>query len=111
MTTAKAAGPVSVSGATLSGLNLGLAATQGGIVGAGGNTRFNNLDFDLTATREGLAIRNVVGRAGGLRVVGGFNVDRKLQLDGALRSEVASPRGVTGTPIRLGGTVTAPTYQ
>jgi len=108
---AKASGPVSVSGATLNGLNLGLVATQGGIVGAGGNTRFNSLDFDLTASREGLAVRNVSGRAGGLRVFGGFSVDRKLQLDGSLRSEVASPRGVTATSIRIGGTATAPTYR
>jgi len=28
-----------------------------------------------------------------------------------LRSEVASPRGISGADIRLGGTVAAPTYQ
>jgi hypothetical protein len=107
----RAGGSVSVSSALLNGLNLGLAATQGGIAGAGGSTRFTDLDFELVASGGGLAIRNVVGRAGGLRVFGGFDVDRGLQLSGSLRPEVASPRGVTGAQIRLGGTAAAPTYQ
>ncbi len=107
----RAGGSVSVSSALLNGLNLGLAATQGGIDGAGGSTRFTDLDFELVASGGGLAIRNVVGRAGGLRVFGGFDVDRGLQLSGSLRPEVASPRGVTGAQIRLGGTAAAPTYQ
>jgi hypothetical protein len=108
---AKAAGTVSVSGATLGGLNLGLAATQGGASAAGGTTRFADLEFDVSASGDGLVVRNVAGRAGNLRVHGGFDVDRKLQLNGSLRPEVTSPRGVVGTQVRLGGTIAAPTYR
>jgi hypothetical protein len=108
---ATAAGPVSISGATVTGMNLGLAATQGGPRGAGGVTRLTDLDLDALGSADGLAVRSLAGRAGGLRVQGGLVVDRKLQLRGSIRAEVASPRGVAGTDIRLGGSVGAPTYQ
>lgn len=106
-----AAGPVSVSGATLAGMNLGLAATQGGATGAGGLTRLTDLDLEARGSADGLAVRGLVGRSGSLRVLGGFTVDRQLELRGALRSEVASPRGTAAADIRLGGTVAAPTYR
>ena len=108
---ATAGGPVSVSGATLAGMNLGLAATQGGARGAGGMTRLTDLDLDALGSADGLVVRSLVGRAGSLRVQGSFTVDRKLQMRGAIRSEVTSPRGVAGADIRLGGTVAAPTFQ
>lgn len=108
---ATATGRVSVSGATLLGMNLGLAATQGGATGAGGVTRLTDLELDALGSSGGLAVRGIAGRAGGLRVHGAFTVDPALQLRGSLRSEVASPRGVAGTDIRLGGTIAAPTYQ
>jgi hypothetical protein len=104
-------GPVSVAGATFVGLNFGLVASQGRAEGAGGTTRFTDLGCDVVVTRDGLSVRNVAGRAGGLRVHGGFQVDRKLQLSGSLRPEVASPRGVIGAEVRLGGTAAAPTYH
>lgn len=108
---ATASGPVSVSGASLAAINLGIAATQGSVVGAGGMTRLSDLDFVASGSTDGLAVRNLVGRAGGLRVLGGFTVDRQLQLRGSIRSEVASPRGAAGVEMRLGGTVGAPAYQ
>ena len=108
---ALAGGPVSVSGATLAGINLGLAATQGGALGAGGTTRLTDLEFEALGSADGLVIRNIAARAGGLRVHGGLTIDRELRLRGLLRSEVASPRGISGADIRLGGTVAAPTYQ
>jgi hypothetical protein len=74
-------------------------------------TRLTDLDLVATGSADGLVVRNLAGRAGSLRVRGGFSVDRQLQLRGAIRSEVASPRGVAGVDIRLGGTVSAPTYQ
>lgn len=106
-----ASGRVSVSGAALAGLNLGLAATQGRAEGAGGTTQLTDLDFDLVASRDGLAVRNIAGRAGSLRVYGAFGVDRQLGLSGSLRPEVSSPRGVAGANVGLGGTATAPTYK
>jgi len=108
---ATATGPVSVSGATVVGMNLGLAATQGSASGAGGATRLTDLDLEMSGSADGLSVRNLAGRAGGLRVQGGFTVDRKLQLRGSIRSEVTSPRGVAGVDVRLGGTVGAPIYQ
>ena len=104
-------GPVSVSGATFVGLNLGLVASQGKAEGAGGTTRLTDLGCDVVVSRDGLTVRNVAGRAGGLRVYGGFQVDRKMQISGSLRPEVASPRGVIGADVRLGGTAAAPTFQ
>ena len=108
---ATASGAVTVQGATFVGLNLGLAATHGDISGAGGMTRFSDLDFDVLASKDGLAVRNLAGRAGNLRVYGGFSVDRTLHLSGALRPEVTSPRGVTGAQIRLGGTASSPAFH
>ncbi len=108
---ATAGGPVSVSGATFVGLNLGLVASQGKAEGAGGTTRFTDLECDIVVTRDGVTVRNVSGRAGGLRVHGGFQVDRKMQISGSLRPEVVSPRGVIGADVRLGGTAAAPTFH
>lgn len=108
---ATAAGPVSVSGAAVAGINLGLAATQGGAGGAGGVTRLSDLDLEVSGSADGLAVRSIAGRAGSLRVHGALAADRKLQLRGSIRSEVASPRGTAGVDIRVGGTVDAPTYR
>jgi hypothetical protein len=108
---ATASGPVSVSGATIAGMNLGLAATQGGAAGAGGTTRLTDLDLEVSGSADGLVVRRIAGRAGNLRVSGGLTVDRKLQLRGMVRPEVTSPRGVAGVDIRIGGTVGAPIYE
>ena len=106
-----ASGAVVVQGATFIGLNLGVAATTGGVDGAGGVTRLSDLDLDVVAGSDGLTIRNVAGRAGSLRVSGGARIDRRLQLSGHLRPEVTSPRVVASAQIRLGGTAAAPTFQ
>ena len=108
---ATVAGPVSVSGATIGGMNFGLAATQGSAAGAGGTTRLTDLDLEASASADGLVVRGLSGRAGSLQVTGGFTVDRSLQLRGAVRAEVASPRGVARADLRLSGTVAAPAYQ
>ena len=108
---ATASGPVSVSGATLVGLNLGVAATRGRADRAGGFTPFTDLDFDVVVSRDGLAVRNIAGRAGGLRVRGAFSVDPQLRLTGSLQPEVGSPRGAAGAQIGLGGSATEPIYK
>lgn len=106
-----ASGPVTVAGATLLGVNLGTAATQGDLGGAGGTTRFTDFELDVLASSSGLAIRNISGRAGSLRTFGSLSVDRKQALSGSLRTEVSSPRGVASAQVRVGGTASAPTYQ
>lgn len=108
---ATASGPGSISGATLGGLNLGLAATQGNAATAGGTTRLTDLDFDAVIGRDGLAVRSLSGRSGSLRVAGSYSVDGKLGVSGLLRPEVASPRGVASAQIQIGGTVASPIYR
>jgi hypothetical protein len=108
---ASASGTGSMPGATFSGLNLGLAATQGGPASAGGVTRLTDLEFEATLSRGGLIVRNLGGRAGGMRMTGGFSVDPSLQLNGLLRPEVAAPRGTASAMIQVGGTIAAPTYR
>ena len=104
-------GPVSVASAALVGLNLGLVATHGKIDGAGGSTRFTDFDLEVAGSNGGLAIREIVGRAGSLRVLGAVNFDRNLAASGALRTEVASPRGVATSRILLSGTATALNFK
>jgi hypothetical protein len=108
---ASANGVGSIPGATFSGLNLGLAATQGGAALAGGITRLTDLEFDVLASRGGLIVRNLNGKAGSMRLTGGFSVDAGLQLSGLLRPEVASPRGSASAMIQIGGPIAAPTFR
>jgi len=109
---ARASGPVSVSGAALHGLNLGLAVSQGeAAAGAGGVTRFSDFDGMIVVSPDGPAVPSLSGRAGSLRVQGSLEVDRSLKLAGTLQPEVSSPRGRTSVQIRLGGRLTAPTFR
>lgn len=104
-------GPLTIDSGALDGANLGLAATQRDLGPAGGSTRFTELAANVLGSDNGVVLRSISGRSGGLKVLGSLNVDRKLSLSGSLRSEVASPRGVASAETRLGGTVLAPTYR
>jgi hypothetical protein len=104
-------GHVKVDNAALTGVNLGLAATQRDPGGSRSTTRFTDLEFDVVGSNAGLAIRNIAGKAGSLRVSGAVNVDRTLTVSGALRSDVTSPRGVASANTRVGGTAATPTFQ
>jgi hypothetical protein len=108
---ASASGAGSIPGATFSGLNLGLAATQGGAATAGGITRLTELEFDALVSRGGLIVRNINGKAGSMRLAGGFSVDPSLQLSGLLRPEVSSPRGTASAMIQVGGPVSSPNFR
>lgn len=108
---AVASGSVSVLGAVLAGVNLGTAATQGDLGGSGSVTRFSDLDLDVVVSAGGVNVRGVSGKAGSLRVSGGLVVDRNLRVNGGLRSEVASPRGIAAAPVRVGGTAGALSFQ
>jgi len=108
---ASVAGHARVDGAVVSGVNLGLAATQGDPGGTRSVTRFTNLEFDVVGTHRGLTIRNITGRAGNLKVSGAVDVDAGLGVSGLLRSEVSSPRGVASAQTRVTGTATAPSFQ
>ncbi len=106
-----ASGPFSVPGAVVSGINLGAAATQGGAAGAGGSTRLVDLRGEASVSRRGLAVSGLAGSAGSLRVSGGFAVDPQAKVEGLLRAEVASPRGVSSAAVRLSGPVAALSFR
>jgi hypothetical protein len=108
---ASATGPVSIAGATLVGVNLGAAASHGAAEGAGGTTRLSDLDGEVMATADGVTVRALAGKAGSLRVGGSIAVDRKLQVSGVLRPEVASPRGVAAAQVRVEGKLVAPKFR
>lgn len=104
-------GRVTIPGATIYGVNLGLAATQGDPGGSGSATRFTDLEVEVSGSSRGLSLRNISGKAGSLRVSGAVDVDRQLNLSGSLRTEVLSPRGVASAQTRVGGTVAAPAFK
>jgi hypothetical protein len=108
---ATATGSGAMPGATFGGLNLGLAASQGSAASAGGQTRLTDFAFDVQLSRGGLMARNLDGRAGSLRLTGGFSVDAALKLNGLLRPEVVSPRGTSSAAIQVGGTLGAPSFR
>jgi hypothetical protein len=108
---ASAFGSGSIPTATFGGLNLGVAATHGSPKSAGGQTRLGDLSFEAQLSRGGLIVRSLNGRAGSLRLSGGFTVDPALQVNGVLRPEVVSPRGATSAMIQVRGTIAAPTFR
>jgi len=108
---ATATGSGAMPGATFGGLNLGLAASQGSAASAGGQTRLTDFAFDVQLSRGGLIARNLDGRAGSLRLTGGFSVDAALKLNGLLRPEVISPRGTSSAAIQIAGTLGAPSFR
>jgi hypothetical protein len=111
---ARMTGPVSVRWATLNGINLGLAATQGGAAstggGAGGITRFTELSADAEVSGAGLALRNVNGRAGAMATRGQVNVAPDLQLSGGLRVDLGADRVQAPINVRVSGTAVAPRF-
>jgi len=108
---ASGTGSGAMPGATFGGLNLGLAAAQGGATSAGGQTRLTDFGFDIQVSRGGLLLRHLDGRAGNLRLTGGVSVDSTLKVNGVLRPEVVSPRGAASAAIQVGGTLAAPTFR
>lgn len=108
---ARMAGPVSVRWATLNGINLGLAATQGGVSETGGgNTRFTELSAQAEFSDAGLQLRDIDGRAGAMATRGQITVAPDLRLNGALRVDLGATRVQAPATLRVGGTAVAPRY-
>ena len=91
------AGPFHVRWATLNGINLGLAATQGAT--AAGITRFTEFDGAMVASANGVRFEDVGGRAGAMASRADFTVGKDYSLAGAVRVELGGQ--TVQAPIRL----------
>jgi hypothetical protein len=108
---ARLMGPVSVRFATLNGINLGLAATQGGAAATGGGlTRFTELSALVDAGDGGVVVRDISGRAGAMSTRGQVNVAPDLKLSGSVRVDLGAERVQAPITLRVSGTATAPRF-
>jgi len=104
-------GPAAVRFATLNGINLGLAATQGGAAEIGGGiTRFTDLSADIDLTSGGLVLRDIAGRAGAMATRGQVSVSPDLKLSGTVRVDLGAERVQAPTTLRVSGTAVAPRF-
>jgi hypothetical protein len=100
-------GPFSVRWASLNGINLGLAATQGAM--AAGATRFTEFDGVLGASSAGVRFEETGGRAGALAARSDFTIASDKSLAGTVRVELGGtkPQGIT---LRLRGSLAEPRF-
>ncbi len=101
------AGPFQVRWASLNGINLGLAATQGAT--AAGVTRFTEFDGLLGASSAGIRFEETGGRAGALAARGDFTVAPDLAVAGSVRVELGGTRIQTMT-LRVRGNALEPRF-
>jgi hypothetical protein len=102
------AGPFQLRGATLNGINLGLAAGQG--VMAAGLTRFSEFHGIVAASSAGVRFDQTGGRAGAMAARSDFTVSPGLALAGALRVELGGQRVHAPISLRLRGTALEPRF-
>jgi hypothetical protein len=107
-----ATGPLQVRWATLNGINLGYAATRGGVSGVtgGGITRFSELEASVALARTGLTVRDIQGRAGAMATRGEIRVAPDLGLSGALRVDLGAQRVQAPINVRVRGTALQPQF-
>jgi hypothetical protein len=102
------AGPFQVRWATLNGVNLGLAATQGAT--AAGMTRFTEFDGGLVASADGVRFEGVGGRAGAMAARADFTVGRDHSLSGRVRVELGGQTVQAPVTLTIGGTALDPRF-
>ena len=102
------AGPFQIRWATLNGINLGLAATQGAT--ASGTTRFTEFDGNIAASSNGVRFEDTGGRAGAMAARGDFTVGSDLALAGAVRVELGGQSVQAPVNLRIRGTVLDPRF-
>ncbi|MGZ8273775.1 MAG: hypothetical protein ACXWUM_07645 [Burkholderiaceae bacterium] len=102
------AGPFQMRWATLNGINLGLAATQGAT--AAGITRFTEFDGALVASATGVRFEDVGGRAGAMAARGDFTVSTDHSLNGGVRVELGGQSVQAPINLRIGGTALDPRF-
>lgn len=102
------AGPFQLRWATLNGINLGLAATQGAT--ASGITRFTEFDGALVASANGVRFEDVGGRAGAMAARGDFTVENDHSLAGGLRVELGGQTVQAPINLSIRGTALDPRF-
>ena len=103
------AGPFQLRWATLNGINLGLAASQGAM--AAGTTRFTEFNGLMAASANGVRFEDTGGRAGAMAARGDFTVDPDLALAGGVRVELGTQRVQAPVSLRVRGTVLEPRFS
>jgi hypothetical protein len=102
------AGPFVMRWATLNGINLGLAATQGAT--ASGTTRFTEFEGALVASASGVRFEDVGGRAGALAARADFTVANDQSLTGGVRVELGGQSVQAPINLRIRGTALDPRF-
>ncbi|MBC8119402.1 MAG: hypothetical protein H7X75_07505, partial [Burkholderiaceae bacterium] len=103
------AGPFQLRWATLNGINLGLAVTQGAM--AAGLTRFTEFNGLMAASANGVRFEDTGGRAGAMAARGDFTVAPDLALAGGIRVELGTQRVQAPVNLRVRGTVLDPRFS
>jgi len=103
------AGPFQLRWATLNGINLGLAASQGAM--AAGTTRFTEFSGLMAASANGVRFEDTGGRAGAMAARGDFTVAPDLALAGGVRVELGAQRVQAPVSLRVRGTVLEPRFS
>ena len=103
------AGPFQLRWATLNGINLGLAASQGAM--AAGTTRFTEFNGIIAASTNGVRFEDTGGRAGAMAARGDFTVAPDLALAGGVRVELGTQRVQAPVNLRVRGTALEPRFS
>ncbi|HYM48109.1 MAG TPA: hypothetical protein VES91_06480 [Burkholderiaceae bacterium] len=103
------AGPFQIRWATLNGINLGLAVSQGAM--AAGVTRFTEFNGLMAASANGVRFEDTGGRAGAMAARGDFTVAPDLALAGGIRVELGVQRVQAPVSLRVRGTALAPRFS
>ena len=103
------AGPFQIRWATINGINLGLAASQGAM--AAGQTRFTEFNGLMAASANGVRFEDTGGRAGAMAARGDFTVAPDLALAGGVRVELGTTRVQAPISLRVRGTVLEPRFS
>jgi|GEM_PF-767940 len=102
-------GPFQIRWATLNGINLGLAASQGAM--AAGITRFTEFNGLMAASSNGVRFEDTGGRAGAMAARGDFTVAPDLALAGGVRVELGAQRVQAPVSLRVRGTALEPRFS
>ena len=102
------AGPFQIRWATINGVNLGLAATQGAT--ASGTTRFTEFDGLLAASTNGIRFEDTGGRAGAMAARGDFTVAPDFAVAGAVRVELGGQTIQAPVNLRIRGSALDPRF-
>jgi hypothetical protein len=101
-------GPFQVRWATLNGINLGLAATQGAT--AAGTTRFTEFEGVVAASANGVRFEETGGRAGALSARSDFTVASDLGLAGVVRVALGGQSIQAPITLRIRGSALEPQF-